>query len=168
VTPRRLGVLIAGAVVVVDQLAKAAVLRNLSGDGLTPFAPFLDLTLRWNTGISFSLFAGSASAGRTLLLLFTLAAIVLLGVWLYRCRSLLVAVGLGCIIGGAAGNALDRIVHGAVVDYLDLHAFGTHFFVFNLADAAINVGVLILILDAAFGTRSKSAGNQTVTPPGVQ
>ena len=51
------------------------------------------------------------------------------------------------IIGGALGNAIDRVAHGAVIDYLDLHAFGRHFFVFNVADAAINVGVALLILD---------------------
>ena len=58
--------------------------------------------------------------------------------------------GLGLIIGGALGNAIDRLAHGAVVDYLDLHAFGRHFFVFNIADAAINVGVALLILDLLF------------------
>ena len=61
--------------------------------------------------------------------------------------------GFGAIIGGALGNALDRLTRGAVVDYLDLHALGRHFFVFNLADAAINVGVALLIVDLAFGSR---------------
>ena len=56
------------------------------------------------------------------------------------------AAGLGLVVG-EFGNAIDRLVHGAVVDYLDLHAFGRHFFVFNLADAAINIGVLLLIID---------------------
>ena len=58
------------------------------------------------------------------------------------------------IIGGALGNAIDRIAHGAVVDYLDLHAFGRHFFVFNLADAAINIGVALLVFDLLFRSRS--------------
>ncbi len=165
-TPRRLGALVAIAVALADQLAKLLVLRFAS-DGSAPLGPFLDLTLRWNTGISFSFFAGNSSAGRALLLAFTLAATVLLGWWLARCQSFLVGAGLGAIIGGAVGNAADRALHGAVVDYLDLHAFGAHFFVFNLADAAINVGVALLILDAVFGTRSKTAGNRTVTPPGA-
>ena len=59
-------------------------------------------------------------------------------------------MGLGAIIGGALGNALDRVVYGAVVDYLDLHFLGRHFFVFNLADAAINVGVSLLVIDLVF------------------
>ena len=167
-TPRRLGAVIALAVLVGDQWIKALVLRFAAGDVPTPLCAFLDLTLRWNTGISFSLFAGNSPAGRALLLAFTLTAIVLLGWWLSRCRSYLVGAGLGAIIGGALGNGADRVLYGAVVDYLDLHVMGAHFFVFNLADVAINVGVGLLILDAVFGTRSKSAGNRTVTPPGVQ
>jgi len=71
------------------------------------------------------------------------------------------------IIGGAVGNAIDRIMHGAVVDYLDLHAFGRHFFVFNLADAAINIGVALLILDLLSNSRERSSASPTITPPGV-
>jgi signal peptidase II len=83
----------------------------------------------------------------------------LLAWWLFRSRSVLPAAGLGLIIGGALGNAVDRLAHGAVIDYLDLHAFGRHFFVFNVADAAINVGVALLILDLLFAPRiAKSHG----------
>jgi signal peptidase II len=154
VTPRALGVLVALAVVAGDQAAKRAVLaRPEAALEATPIAPFLDLVLRWNRGISFSLFSQDTGAGRAVLLALTLGAIGLLGWWLASSRSLLSACGLGAIVGGALGNALDRLTHGAVVDYLDLHAFGRHFFVFNLADAAINVGVGLLILDLAFGSR---------------
>jgi lipoprotein signal peptidase len=66
-------------------------------------------------------------------------------------RAPLAAVGLGAIIGGALGNGCDRLAYGAVVDFLDLHAFGRHFFVFNVADAAINIGVALLIFDGMFG-----------------
>ena len=75
----------------------------------------------------------------------------LLGFWLWRARALLVGLGLGAVIGGALGNGYDRFAYGAVVDFLDLHAFGRHFFVFNLADAAINLGVALLIFDGLFG-----------------
>ena len=70
------------------------------------------------------------------------------------------AAGLGLIIGGALGNAIDRLAHGAVVDYLDLHAFGRHFFVFNLADAAINIGVVLLIFDLLPIPRAPNSRNQ--------
>ena len=150
-----LGGLIALAVVVVDQIVKVGVLARSDGSELdsTALGPFLDLTLRWNRGISFSLFAGDSAAGQLVLLGVTLAATGLLAWWLVRSRSALLAAGLGLVIGGALGNAIDRIAHGAVLDYLDLHAFGRHFFVFNVADAAINVGVALLILDLLLAPR---------------
>ena len=84
------------------------------------------------------------------MLAFTAVAVALLVWWLSNSRTRLAAVGLGAIIGGALGNAFDRVVYGAVVDYLDLHFAGRHLFVFNLADAAINVGVLFLVIDLVF------------------
>jgi len=147
--PPAIGGLIALAVVIVDQAAKVLVLSRAGQSTVdsTPLMPFLDLTLRWNRGISFSLFARDSAAGEAALVALTLAATVLLAWWLMRSRSALPAVGLGLIIGGALGNAIDRIAHGAVIDYLDLHALGRHFFVFNVADAAINIGVALLIVD---------------------
>jgi signal peptidase II len=168
VTPRALGALVALTVFVGDQAVKLAVLaRPESALEPTPLAPFLDLVLRWNRGISFSLFAQDTIVGRAVLLALTLAAIVLLAWWLASCRSMLSACGLGAIIGGAIGNALDRVTRGAVVDYLDLHALGRHFFVFNLADAAINVGVALLILDVVLGSQIAQHGREA-PPPGTR
>ena len=159
-----LGGLIALAVILVDQIVKAGVLSYYNGSDVdsTPLGPFLDLTLRWNRGISFSLFAGDSAVGQATLLALTLAATGLLAWWLFRSQSALPAVGLGLIIGGALGNAIDRLAHGAVIDYLDLHAFGRHFFVFNVADAAINVGVALLILDLLFAPRMAKSPGQGV------
>jgi signal peptidase II len=98
----------------------------------------------------------------------TFAAITLLAWWLLRSRSGLLAAALGLIIGGALGNAVDRVVHGAVVDYLDLHAFGRHFFVFNVADAAINIGVVLLILDLLSISRSPNSRNHRTPSPGAR
>ena len=147
--PPAVGGAVALAVVVVDQSVKAGVLAYSAGPDVEPkpLAPFLDLALRWNRGISFSLFARDSASGQIALVALTLVVTGFLIVWLFRSRSPLPAVGLGLIIGGALGNAIDRVAHGAVVDYLDLHAFGRHFFVFNAADAAINIGVVLLILD---------------------
>ncbi len=164
--PRLVGALVALVVFACDQAVKVAVLaRPEAGAERTAIGPFLDLVLRWNPGISFSLFAQDTVMGRAVLLAVTLAATVLLGWWLASCRSMLSAIGLGAIIGGAIGNACDRLTRGAVVDYLDLHALGRHFFVFNLADAAINVGVALLILDVALGSRSAQSGREA--PPGT-
>ena len=165
-TPARmLGVLTALAVFTLDQASKFVVVHGFGGEEPAPMflTPFLDFSLHWNSGISFSLFRQDTALGVWLLLTFTLAATALLGVWLWRARSWVVGVGLGAIIGGALGNACDRLAYGAVVDFLDLHAFGRHFFVFNLADAAINVGVALLILDGLFG-RSADKPSQSLTP----
>jgi signal peptidase II len=164
-TPRALGCSIALAVFVADQASKVAMLSRFgpSARELGPLTPFLDLALRWNRGISFSLFARDSATSRIILLVMTLAAVTLLAWWLSRCQSRLAAAGLGAIIGGALGNAFDRIIHGAVVDFLDLHAFGRHFFVFNLADTAINIGVACLLIDLLFGSansRSRTAETQ--------
>ena len=147
--PPVVGGVVALAVVLVDQIVKAGVLAYSAGSDVepTPLTPFLDLALRWNRGISFSLFVRDSALGQIALVVLTLAVTGLLILWLFRSRSALPAVGLGLIIGGALGNAIDRVAHGAVVDYLDLHGFGRHFFVFNAADAAINIGVALLILD---------------------
>ena len=150
---RLVGAAIASGVLIADQVAKQAVLSLPPEGPPTPVGPFLTLTLRFNRGVSFSFLANSSTFGPRFLLVLTLAACCLLSWWLVRSRSSLVAAGLGAIIGGALGNALDRFRHGAVVDYLDLHVGETHFFVFNLADAAINVGVCLLLIDLFFGAR---------------
>ena len=150
---------------VADQTAKFAVLTSSgpSSANSTTVFPFLDLVLRWNRGISFSLFVQDSDAGHMALLGLTFAAVTLLIWWLTNCRTLLAAAGLGAIIGGALGNVFDRLVHGAVVDFLDLHLFGRHLFVFNLADAAINVGVLLLLIDLIFGPRSAESGTNVAS-----
>jgi signal peptidase II len=167
--PPAVGGLIALAVVLIDQIAKAGVLSYSARPDVepTPLTPFLDLALRWNRGISFSLFARDSALAQAILLVLTLAVTVLLTWWLFRCRSVLPAAGLGLIVGGAVGNAIDRLAHGAVVDYLDLHAFGRHFFVFNVADAAINVGVALLILDLLLIPRAPKNQSQGIPPRGA-
>ena len=164
-----LGGVIALAVVLVDQIVKVGVLAHSGGSEVdsAPLGPFLDLTLRWNRGISFSLFARDSAAGQAVLLAVTFSATGLLAWWLFRSRAALSAVGLGLIIGGALGNAIDRLAHGAVVDYLDLHAFGRHFFVFNIADAAINIGVALLVLELLLIPRAPKSRSRGIPPQGA-
>jgi signal peptidase II len=167
--PPAVGGSIALAVVLVDQIVKAGVLSRFGSPGVdpSPLGPFLNLTLQMNRGISFSLFARDFASAQVALLALTLAVVGLLTWWLFRSRSVLPAAGLGLIIGGAVGNAIDRLAHGAVVDYLDLHAFGRHFFVFNIADAAINVGVALLILDLLVAPSAPKGQSQGSPPRGA-
>jgi signal peptidase II len=164
--PPAVGGVVALAVVLVDQIVKAGVLAYSAASDVEPkpLTPFLDLALRWNRGISFSLFARDSALGQLALIALTLAVTGVLTFWLFRSRSALPAAGLGLIIGGALGNAIDRVAHGAVVDYLDLHAFGRHFFVFNVADAAINVGVALLILDLLLAPGAAKSQRQGSPP----
>ena len=158
--PRALGAIAIVAVVALDRAAKTLVLADFdaTASAPAPLTPFLDLALRWNRGISFSLFAQESAAGRWLLLALTAIVTALIALWLWRARAPLVGFGLGLIIGGAIGNGYDRLAYGAVVDFLDLHAFGRHFFVFNIADAAINVGVALLLIEAAWGQGAAKGG----------
>jgi len=167
--PSAVGGGVALAVVVVDQIVKAGVLSHFDRPGVdpSPLGQFLNLTLQMNRGISFSLLARESAWGQIALVALTLAVAGLLGLWLLRSQSFLPAAGLGLIIGGALGNAIDRVAHGAVIDYLDLHAFGRHFFVFNVADAAINVGVALLILDLLLVPRTPKRSSQGSPPRGA-
>ena len=144
---RVLGLSLAAFALVVDQASKLYVTRGFESGVLDagPFLPLIDLALRANRGISFSLLRQDGALGAALLTAFSLAVVAYLGVWLWRTTSRATSAGLGLIIGGALGNAGDRFAHGAVVDFLDLHAFGRHLFVFNVADAAISAGVALLI-----------------------
>ena len=109
--------------------------------------PFFNLVLVWNRGISFGMFGGGALPP-WLLGAIAVAVILALVIWLRRVETRLLAATIGLVIGGAAGNVIDRFRFGAVADFLDLHWGDYHWPAFNLADAAITVGVVILLIDA--------------------
>jgi signal peptidase II len=118
-------------------------------------APFLDLVMVWNPGISYGLFPQGDAAGRLVLIGFAAAAVAGLAVWLARVHGAVGAAGIGLVIGGAVGNAVDRALYGAVADFFAFHAFGYHWYVFNIADAAIVVGVAGLLYESVFGSHKK-------------
>jgi len=105
------------------------------------------LVLVWNRGISFGMFGGGAVAP-WLLAVVALGVTLALFIWLRKVVSRLVAVAIGLVIGGALGNVVDRFKYGAVADFIDIHWGDYHWPAFNLADAAISVGVVILLIDA--------------------
>ena len=122
--------------------------------------PFFDLVMVWNRGVSYGLFQAGSFAGMAVLSLFSLAAVAALSWWLIKAERLSLGVGLGLVIGGALGNVIDRILYGAVADFFHFYAFGHDWYVFNVADAAITVGVVVLLLDAFIRPESKSVGSR--------
>ncbi|MCB1522020.1 MAG: signal peptidase II [Hyphomicrobiaceae bacterium] len=126
--------------------------------GRTEILPFLDVVFAKNIGVSYSLFQLDSQTGQIALSLFAAAVSLALWVWLARSgTSRLMGVSLGLIIGGALGNALDRLIVGGVIDYISLHAFGYYWYIFNIADAAIVAGVVGLLYDSYVSSRNAAA-----------
>jgi signal peptidase II len=152
-----LGLGVAALTLVADQAHKAWMLYvyDIGAKGTVRLAPFFDLILVWNQGVSYGLFPQESGLGRWVLILFALTSALALFVWLARITSPLAAVCVGLIIGGAVGNAIDRILYGAVADFFSLHAFGFEWYVFNVADTAIVAGVIGLLYESVFGGHKK-------------
>ena len=152
----RSGVIAAVATLIVDQVSKLWLLHvfDIGRRGMVRVTPFFDLVLAWNTGISYGWLQNMGATGQTLLMAGKAVAIVLLAIWMARSQTHLAVIGLGLIIGGAIGNAIDRVAYGAVVDFALFHlAIGGKtysWYVFNLADAAIVAGVAALLYDSIF------------------
>ena len=148
------GLLVAAAVFVLDQLAKWAILTKVMIPPRTiTVTPFFDLVMGWNTGISFGLFNNSPEAARWLFIGLGLAIVAVLLAWMRRTGRGLLVASIGLIIGGALGNILDRVRHGAVVDFLYFHYRDYGFPAFNLADSAISIGVTLILIDSLFMER---------------
>jgi signal peptidase II len=151
----RLGLLVALIVLVLDQATKLALLAtDIRLTYPWPLLPFIDVTVVWNRGISYGLFQQDGEAGRWALTAFKLLAAVFLAFWLRKSEGRLEAIGIGMIIGGALGNAIDRILHGAVFDFIHFHVGDFSWYVFNIADAAIVVGVALMLLGQVLSGRA--------------
>ena len=149
---RSLGFAVALVVFALDQLAKWIVTGPLGinqlGDQLV-LLPIFNFTYTENNGISLGLLNATTEVGRWMLVALTSAIAVGVAVWIGREKNRVDQIALGMVLGGALGNILDRVRFGYVVDYIDLH-FGEFrpFLVFNVADAAITIGVLLLLVRA--------------------
>ena len=157
------GLAIAVAVCLIDQAAKLWLYYgyDLGARGAVSILPFLDLVLTWNRGISYGLFQQESALGRWVLLAVSAIAIVLLWVWLNRSGARLTALSLGLIIGGALGNAIDRLHWPGVMDFVLFHIhtgeISFNWYVFNLADAAIVAGVVGLLYESlVLGSAAKA------------
>jgi signal peptidase II len=151
-----LGLLAAAVALGLDQASKAWMLAGGATDadpaGLGP----LRLTLTQNSGISYGLLQGGGDLGRWALAAFALAVSGVLAAWVWRAERPATGVGVGLILGGALGNAADRLTRGSVVDFINATAL--HFpWIFNIADSAITVGIVILIAEGLFTSRRSAA-----------
>lgn len=148
---RVLGLAIALGIFLADQAAKWFVtyILQLRQQQVIEVVPFFDLKWVQNYGVSMGFLTAGSETGRWLLVALTAAISVFVGFWLWRERRRDDAIALSLVLGGALGNIVDRIRLGYVVDYADLHFGDIHpFLVFNVGDAAITIGVLLLLFRA--------------------
>ena len=150
---RLFGLMLAATIFVADQAAKAWVIGPLALRQVRNIEvlPFFDLTYVENRGISLGLFSASSMEMRWILVAVTALIAIVVVVWLLRERLLGDILGLGLILGGALGNIVDRYQLGYVIDYADLHIGEFRpFLVFNIADACITIGVVIILVRSLF------------------
>ncbi|MGB0555063.1 MAG: signal peptidase II [Alphaproteobacteria bacterium] len=150
----KIGLSVGAIVVVLDQLTKwlirDAVLDTARYIEVTGFFNIVEV---WNRGVSFGLFASDSPWTPYLLSALAIAISIVLIVWLRKAETTFLALALGFVIGGAIGNVFDRFIWGRVYDFLDFHAAGYHWPAFNVADAAISVGVGLILLDGFIAKR---------------
>jgi signal peptidase II len=154
------GLVAAALVAALDQASKLALLRHFNEAGCAPHreavTPFLNLVLACNNGMSFGILNRTGLNSLVFAVVAGVIVVVLL-LWLRRVQASLLAVAIGCIIGGAIGNVIDRLVpaRGAVIDFLDFHIGTWHWPAFNLADSAICLGVAAMLLDGILVRRGE-------------
>ena len=140
--------LIAAAVLLLDQLSKWAILEVvMPPSGGIALTGFFNIVLTYNTGVSFGLFQGEAACQPYFLIAVNFAVSAALLLWLRKQDGRLLGWAVGLVVGGAIGNAIDRFHQPGVVDFLDFHLAGWHWPAFNVADSAIVCGVLLIVAD---------------------
>jgi signal peptidase II len=147
-------------VIVADQAVKAWIVHHFTLFQRVHVLPVLDIILTYNRGAAFSFLSDASGWQRWVFVILALAVSVALITWMGRLRTrvhALLACGLALIVGGALGNMLDRILNGRVVDFIHVHWGHAYFPAFNIADSAITVGAVILIIDAWRETRAARA-----------
>ena len=147
----------AAIVIAIDQLSKWLILTEvMNPPRVIEITGFLNLVLVSNKGVSFGLFSSDAVWAQPALASFAALVSILLVIWMRQAQHCFSAIFLGLVVGGALGNAIDRLLHEAVVDFLDFHVAGYHWPVFNIADSAITVGVIFIIAEGLFADRKKT------------
>jgi len=152
------GFFLALGIFLLDRVSKFWVVDviNLEKTGPLDLLPFFELRFVENTGISLGLFQMEGDLGRYLLIAITGVVSIVVAAWLLRATTRLVRTGLGLVLGGALGNIWDRFEYGGVADFLHFFLGDWSFYIFNVADAAITIGVLLLLWDALLLTQKKN------------
>src|SRR5258708_7452982 len=145
------------AVLILDQLSKLWIIARFPTINASErVTDFFDLVRVANRGVSFGLFNNDAAINAIIFSLLAAAIVVALVVWLFRAPGYLLPAAIGLVIGGAIGNVADRLRLGSVVDFLDFHLGAWHWPAFNVADAAICIGVGLMLIDGLIGGREAS------------
>ena len=152
-----LGLGCAAIVIALDQLSKWVILTVVMyPPQIIEVTKFFNLVLVGNRGVSFGLFASDAEWVQPAFAGFATLVAVFLAVWMRCAANRFLVLSLGMVIGGALGNAIDRLWHGAVVDFLDFHVAGYHWPAFNVADSAITIGVAFIIVEGLFAGQKQT------------
>lgn len=156
-TPFARGIGLSLLVIAGDQVSKELAMATLLYGGVTYVPGFVDLTLIFNMGAAFGMFAKASESWR-LFFLTSVSVVASVGILylLYREKITLAAIALGLLLGGAVGNLIDRVRFGKVVDFIHLHWHDISWPVFNLADSAITVGVILLLWENFFPSKEES------------
>lgn len=154
----RLGLLTALIVLILDQASKWYLLVSvMQPPRVIPVTPFFNLVTAWNRGISFGMFDSQSPYSGWILSGIAIVIVVFLLNWLRKSDRQHISFAIGLIIGGAIGNVIDRGLHGAVFDFLDVYVGQYHWPAFNVADSGITIGAIILVLDSVFSKAENSS-----------
>ncbi len=155
---KHFGFLLALGVFILDRVSKYWVVDviGLEKNGPLDLLSFFELRFVENTGISLGLFQMDGDLGKYFLIAVTGAVSIVVAVWLWRATTGLLRAGLGLVLGGALGNIWDRFEYGGVADFLHFYLGDWSFYIFNVADAAITTGILLLLWDALLLTQKKN------------
>ena len=154
----KLGIIIATTVIIADQSTKWLIIEHVMQPPRAIYInKFFNIVLTWNNGISFGLFNNNNNYANAIIISIVASLIVIFLLnWLLKAQTKRLSVALGLIIGGAIGNIVDRITHGAVIDFLDIHFNVYHWPAFNLADGSITCGAILLVVDSLFSRNAYS------------
>jgi len=153
-------------VIALDQVTKLAILKWVTLYDKIPIADFINITHQRNTGAAFGFLAGASGWQKWFFIGLGTAVSIFIISWLWKIRRdgyAALSAGLALVMGGAIGNVADRVLHGSVVDFIQVLIFGWPFPTFNLADSAITMGAALLIIDALFFSGRESGASEKST-----